>query len=542
MKYRSTSENTINNKLLFILLIAAFSTAFYRTAWVAEDAFITFRVIDNTLNGLGLVWNPGERVQAFTHPLWFFLLLPLIEIFKDPYYVAISLSYGLLLCTFSITWKLLRDTEWRSWLAFSALLWSHSFIDYSSSGLENPLIHFFAVLFIWIWIRQGNIFLLSLVGSALFLCRPDAIILIAPSIIWQLFKTRNWHSALLGISPAAIWTLFSLFYYGTPVPNTALAKVGTDISLIENFQQALKYFQWVYDSDPVTLAILFIGTTCGFLDKKFRPLSIGIILFIAYLFYVGADYMGGRFLSYPALVATLLMALSNFKIATNALLTILIYSIGSLSTTIFSPTHFMRSYIINGIADERGFYYQNLGLSPVLRAKSWRTHSWFREGELEPGLYTRCAIGMAAYSGGPHIQWIDRLALTEPFLARLPSRTGVRVGHYERAFPDGFLESKVSNENLISDENLRKLYDDVTFATKHPLFAPERWGAIWRLNTGFHKNSFNNFDRNSIGLPGIPVETESPLSCYGLIYGGVISWKIEGIPASVKIIMPQQNP
>ena len=33
-------------------------------AWVSDDAFITFRVIDNFVNGHGLRWNVDERVEV----------------------------------------------------------------------------------------------------------------------------------------------------------------------------------------------------------------------------------------------------------------------------------------------------------------------------------------------------------------------------------------------------------------------------------------------------------------------------------------------
>ena len=52
------------------------------SSWISDDAQITFRQILNFLNGDGIVFNFGERVQAFTHPLWFFLLSGVIAIYK----------------------------------------------------------------------------------------------------------------------------------------------------------------------------------------------------------------------------------------------------------------------------------------------------------------------------------------------------------------------------------------------------------------------------------------------------------------------------
>ena len=62
------------NKLLCVcLLILTFISIWWRT-WLAEDAFITFRYVENWLNGYGLVFNMGERVEGFTSPLWMVFL------------------------------------------------------------------------------------------------------------------------------------------------------------------------------------------------------------------------------------------------------------------------------------------------------------------------------------------------------------------------------------------------------------------------------------------------------------------------------------
>ena len=57
-----------------ILAVVAYTVAigiFVKNAWVAEDAYIVFRSVEQLFAGNGPVWNPHERVQAFTSPLWF---------------------------------------------------------------------------------------------------------------------------------------------------------------------------------------------------------------------------------------------------------------------------------------------------------------------------------------------------------------------------------------------------------------------------------------------------------------------------------------
>jgi hypothetical protein len=46
-----------------ILLVAALllvAVVLIRTAWICDDAYITFRTIDNFLHGFGLRWNVAE--------------------------------------------------------------------------------------------------------------------------------------------------------------------------------------------------------------------------------------------------------------------------------------------------------------------------------------------------------------------------------------------------------------------------------------------------------------------------------------------------
>ena len=39
-----------------------------------DDSFISYRYADNLLDGDGLVWNPGERVEAITNLAWVLLV------------------------------------------------------------------------------------------------------------------------------------------------------------------------------------------------------------------------------------------------------------------------------------------------------------------------------------------------------------------------------------------------------------------------------------------------------------------------------------
>jgi len=545
----SSDEIVVKQAYLWVLIFGLFVVAVVKTAWVSEDAFITFRTVSNALSGYGLTWNPVERVQAFTHPLWLALILPFTALSGDPYWTSLTLSLIALAVTLFLVGRIWKRWDIAALLATASLLWSHSFIDYSTSGLENPLTHALLAGYVLTWLREElprRTFLLGLLVSLLFLTRPDAIFLVGPSLALHIWEKKQHFARIalnvaMGLLPAMVWVAFSLFYYGAPVPNTALAKVQNGLVFAENAQQAVNYIKWTIDRDVVSAVLLLAGLIGGLGDRKFRMFAIGLILWIAYLFYVGADYMGGRFFSAPLLLASMLVGfqLRKYGRPMKGLWAVyLTLSIGALQTTVFSPYTFdQKSLTESGIADERGFYYQQLGALPVLlRGGTWNLHPWLLEGASlreVPGTYTRCAVGMTGYAGGPDLYWIDPLALTEPFLARLPARSGGRVGHYERAFPAGYLESTVARQNLIVDPALRRLYADVDLATRSSLFASERIAAIWRLNTDKGAYISPDFDRQAIGLPGVEAKTKSKFSCYGVPYGSDGIWRVDGPPIVV---------
>gem|GEM_PF-4554271 len=75
------------------IVIICFSYVYLRNAWVGDDAYITFRTIDNLLAGHGLTWNVDERVQVFTHPLWMLLMVLLRWVTGEFYYTVLALSF-----------------------------------------------------------------------------------------------------------------------------------------------------------------------------------------------------------------------------------------------------------------------------------------------------------------------------------------------------------------------------------------------------------------------------------------------------------------
>src|SRR5688572_32826661 len=80
------------HRLVVLAIAVAFLLLLIRTAWLDDDAYITFRTIDNFLNGYGLRWNVVNRVQAYTHPLWMFVMTGAAAITGEVFFASILLS------------------------------------------------------------------------------------------------------------------------------------------------------------------------------------------------------------------------------------------------------------------------------------------------------------------------------------------------------------------------------------------------------------------------------------------------------------------
>jgi len=217
-------------------LLVLFALAVIGTAWVCDDAYITFRVVDNFGEGYGLRWNVDERVQVYTHPLWMFLLSAVASYSGEEFYTSLALSM-----IFSITavalllFGVARDTP-AALVAGTALVLSKAFVDFSTSGLENPLTHLLlaaaALLAARAEPRLPALLPLALIASSAALNRPDTLLLYLPLVAlvwWREPRLAGLGWLALGFLPLLAWEAFALLYYGFPFPNTAYAKLQTGV-------------------------------------------------------------------------------------------------------------------------------------------------------------------------------------------------------------------------------------------------------------------------------------------------------------------------
>lgn len=506
--------------LPILLFSAVFLVVLLRNAWVTDDAYITFRVIENFIRGHGPVYNLGYRVQSFTHPLWMVMLTGLYYIalrlggtafWTGLYDLSLMLSLVLSMAAVLLMALHIARSARAAVLGMLVLVLSKAFIDYATSGLENPLTYFLIALFMLVYLQKERqhrvrMLLLALIASLAALNRMDTVLLFIPALLvdwWQNEKrwtTLGWMA--LGFTPLIVWEVFSLLYYGFPFPNTYYAKLTTGALRVELMRQGFFYLFHSIDIDPLTLVFSIYALALVLFNRKRQllPLAAGALLYQAYVVYIGGDFMSGRFLAAPLfLMVCLTTQYKMLRRPTYHTLLIATAVIGLLSpnnpllsdSTYGSEVkNFHQVADQNRVTDERAFYYQILGLLPTKRtaerlAGHWDWDAW----QVDPAAQTVVeinSIGRAGYEGGPNMHVVDYASLADPLLARLPipDRRYWIIGHFNRNIPGGYIETLESGENRIEDPSLNEYYDSLSLIIQGDIWDSDRLATIWKINTG----------------------------------------------------------
>jgi arabinofuranosyltransferase len=334
------------------------------------------------------------------------------------------------------------------------------------------------------------------------------MLLTLPAIAYLAYRARGlpWRrlamTITVGLSPAIAWELFSLFYYGFPLPNTAYAKLETGIARSALAKQAGWYYLNSLRWDPLTLSTIAAGLLVSiFGNVRQRLMAAGVVLFLLYLFYIGGDFMSGRFFAAPLLVCTLLLCLrlkSRTALWLTAAAALALMSI-SPSPTLLPPGERKLGMDHHGIADERGFYFQTTGLIHYRRGEPYPSHPYFKDGlrfrdSRHPAAVNRY-VGFFGFAAGPERFVIDPIGLADPLLSRLPVSDPLRwrIGHFERTLPEGFLASVGSGDNLVADPALRSYYDHLRAITRGPLWSAQRLREIAAFNLGRYDHLLNEY-------------------------------------------------
>ena len=404
-----------------------------RLRWVSDDAFISFRYAQNLVDGRGLVYNAGERVEGFSNFLWTVLLAPFLALDADPVVpsqVLGVLAYAatlvlLVVCT-------LRRRGWRVPVAALGLAFHLHARVFATGGLETALFTLAATAVVVATVEArsaGGYALTSLLAFLAALIRPDGAIFLLVPPLGALTERRKSGPLLAAILPAGLlgimYVAWKLHYYGEILPNTYYAKSAG----LARYPQGLLYVGLYFRTYwPLLVGLMAPVALLRLPREGSRALVLqgsACLLYLLFVAHVGGDFMFARF----ALPVTPLLLLQMEGLVARlprpglrwAFALLLLGGIAFART----PRALLQLGNPTGIVEERAFYPRER-VEEARRAGA-ELHRALAGVPVRVAIYGSQAM-LAYYARFPYVLEAHT-GLTDREIARRPLPSRGRVGH-----------------------------------------------------------------------------------------------------------------
>lgn len=283
-----------------------------------DDAFISYRYLDNLLSGKGLLYNPGERVEGYSNLLWILLLIPMRLLGLTPEagsYLLALMSLALMsIGTFRLASWLTPGSPWAGWISLLFLATAISLLRWVGSGMETVLFAALLLLAVERGLRRGNLdYQTALWLGLACLTRSEGIGYAGLVVAWLLWHRRSQiRDQLVPLAFFAAWPgaqlLFRRIYYGEWLPNTYYVKLSGQSDWI--WEQGATY---LWHSMSLGIGLMLVTASVYFLvgsKRRFGAVLLLVLVGFCLLFTVRA---GGDYLPYARFLASvqpLIMALA----------------------------------------------------------------------------------------------------------------------------------------------------------------------------------------------------------------------------------------
>ena len=244
--------------------------------WAYDDPFITYRYARNLVNGLGFVYNPGERVLSTTTPLYVLVLAALSPLTLNLPHLSNLFGAFCLACGGLLLWSMATSSE-ASVAGWAGLVLYPGFpLLVSTLGSEIPFYLMLCLAALASYARQW--YPVAAISVALAtLARPDgallALLLAVHYLIW-VGKPIPWRSLAWFAAITLPWLIFAWLYFGSPIPVTLAAK---------QYQGSMMISQ--------RFAVGFQTTLAPFLQRPYFWLeAILAVTGLAFSFWLGRRY------------------------------------------------------------------------------------------------------------------------------------------------------------------------------------------------------------------------------------------------------------
>ena len=289
--------------VVWLLMAAAALVGLSFGACTQDDAFITFRYAEHLVQGHGLVFNIGERVEGYTNLSWTLLMAACMAIGAEPVVASTLLGLSCLCGVVWATWRLGGGGTTGPLLIVAPLLVAldAQLALESVEGLETALYVLLCTLGTTSAIRGerwGGAGWFSLAC----LTRPEGVLMwavvhlglglrdLGQGALWQRVRATV-RSAVPIVLCLMLLTAWRVSYYGDPLPNTFYAKTG-GVAVARGLQ-----YIWTHVlSHPVLWVLVAARLSAGALSPRTIPLVVAAGSYLLYVIVIGGDFKPtGRF-------------------------------------------------------------------------------------------------------------------------------------------------------------------------------------------------------------------------------------------------------
>ncbi len=425
-------------------LIAFFLKLSLDISFIQDDAFTSFRYVDNFLNGKGLVFNEGEFVEGYTNFLWV-MILSLLGFLKLDYVsfsTQLSLLFGAcsVVAVYFLTLRINKSfyennfsSEIMNFIPAALFSLTGGFHYWSVSGMETSLFVFLILSAVYIYfglnsLRKGIILQAVLLLSAL--TRPEGMFFWIIIFSHRLFISRKRiketidknfiFEQLIFMVPILIYLGFRLTYYGHFLPNTFFAKTGFGFFYI---YRGFDYLGESFSTYFIYGLLLILPILLFRYKEFFREISFYILTLSAYftaVVLIGGDVLPfHRFLLpviplvYVYSVSAIIMLIrSNDKL--NSLKDLSACIISAFFIFYFITIYHRELPVINST---RGF---EIGLVKKMRIYADYVGRISAVKNIQPRV-SLSTIGAFSYYSDAEV--IDLIGLTDKYIAHNPKET-----------------------------------------------------------------------------------------------------------------------
>lgn len=485
------SNPALNPAYIIIgLLCVIFIYLCFNTRFVQDDAFITFRYVENFVSGHGLVFNEGERVEGYTNFLWLLLLSIFsflkLNIINTAQYLSVLFGVVILIITYLISSLIPvesaekskrlnskineRDKLVLNLLPVLFLTFLGAFNYWAVSGMESTMFTALFLATVYYYFKTAKsgkldikISIFLLLGS---LTRPEGLYLFGlilmhfigynyityksegtKAVVSKIFSKENILMFGIFVVPLALYFLFRISYYGYPFPNTYYAKTG--FSMVY-FQTGIEYV-WNFFKSYLLFGVIFVLPF--FLMKiKYYRFHISLLLLVYTMFTIYIVYIGGDVLQlYRFFIPVAPLIFIGFG-------KILAELYKKFRSDIFKSSPTGAIFAIVAISILITFYnYQNekdniervTNLENGLVEKMKLAGTWFNQKSQQEGRKLTIAattIGAVSFYAGYNVSVIDMLGLTDEVIAhkpeQIPEISKGYIGWKERNYNAGYVLSR----------------------------------------------------------------------------------------------------